>query len=612
MNELANRPRDSIRIGGGSGYWGDADFAVPQLLAAGDVDYIAFDYLAEITMSILARARAKNSEAGYATDFVTSAIAPNLSDIVASGVKILSNAGGVNPAACAKKIQNLVREAGLDLVIATVTGDDLTHRASTLGAAKEMFAGEPFPSPDVIASINAYLGAFPIAQALDNGADIVITGRCVDSALTLAACIHEFGWKPTDWDALAAGSLAGHLLECGPQATGGNHTDWQSVAANLDTIGYPIAEVDSDGAITITKPTASGGSVTQGTVAEQLLYEIGDPRTYILPDVVCDFSDVTIEQSGKDRVVVRGAVGQPATTSYKACATYNDGFRIITLWYFIGQAAADRAGIFADAALARARRKLVAKGIPDFEEVQVDPFGSGSRFGPDAAEQAGREVALRLAARHEDPAALSILLKEASGMALATPPGMALYTGGRPSPSPVVRLFSFLVDKSEVEIRVTLGQTTLAHQPNVVDQSSDRPVENDPSVPPPSVAVSSGDASNGTAVALRELAWGRSGDKGDKANIGIIARQPQFLPIIWSQITEDLIASTFAEFLKGPVERFYLPGVSAMNFLLHDVLGGGGMASLRIDPQGKSFAEIILDTQVQVPRGLLHQKRQPA
>ena len=587
----------SIRIGGGSGYWGDSDMAVPQLLAAG-VDYIAFDYLAEITMSILARARAKSPDAGYATDFVTGAIAPNLSEIAAKGVKILSNAGGVNPSACAKEVEGLIDEAGLALTVATVTGDDLTDAAAHFTSAREMFSGAPFPDRENIASINAYLGAFPIAQALENGADIVITGRCVDSALALAACVHAFGWRPMDWDLLAAGSLAGHLIECGPQVTGGNTTDWEAVADSIDCIGYPIAEVAAGGAIEICKPQGTGGRVSRATVAEQLLYEIGDPRVYRLPEVDCDFSDVVVEELQGERVSVRGAKGRPAPSTYKTSATYTDGFRIITLWYFVGRNSPAKACRFAEATLSRVRRKLAALELPDFTQVEVDPFGAGAHYGPEAAQPSHREVALRIAARHPNPKALVLLLREASGMALATPPGMALYTGGRPSPSPVVRLFSFLVDKSQVDIKVSIGDAQIQHRV----YGSNTEAETLPPAPTPAAPAAHGEL---VQTALRDLAWARSGDKGNNANIGVIARKAKYLPYIWAQLTEDAVQDQFKHFLSGPVQRFYLPGMSAMNFLLHDVLGGGGVASLRADPQGKSYAEILLDRVIAIPQQVL-------
>ena len=588
---------DAIRIGGGSGYWGDSDMAVPQLLSAG-VDYLVFDYLAEITMSILARARAKSPDAGYATDFVTQIIAPNLSEIATKRVKILANAGGVNPSACAREIEKLIGEANLDLRVATVIGDDLMDQATSFAAAKEMFSGESFPEAASIASINAYLGAFPVAEALDRGADIVVTGRCVDSALALAACIHEFGWRPGDWDLLAAGSLAGHLVECGPQVTGGNTTDWQEVADTIDHIGYPIAEIDSHGRMVISKPEGTGGRVSKAEVAEQLLYEIGDPRAYTLPDVDCDFSEVLIEEIGRDQVLVSGASGRPAPSTYKTSATFNDGFRIITLWYFIGRDSAAKACRFAEAALIRARKKLATLELPDYTEVAVDPFGAGTHFGADAKESKSREVALRIAARHESPKALVLLLKEASGMALATPPGMALYTGGRPSPSPVVRLFSFLVDKNQVAIKITMGEGEFEHQ----SYGSNAEIRELSPAPVPTAPAEEGKR---VKVRLSQLAWGRSGDKGNKANIAVIARKPEYMPHIWAQLTEKEVAGCFEHFLKGSVERFYLPGSSAVNFLLHDVLGGGGVASLRADPQGKSYAEILLDTFISIPERLL-------
>ncbi|MEQ8516902.1 MAG: acyclic terpene utilization AtuA family protein, partial [Chromatocurvus sp.] len=276
-----------MTIGGASGYWGDAPGATAQLLAHEGLDFLVYDYLAEITLSILARARGADPAAGYATDFVTAAMAPNLATIAARGVRVVSNAGGVNPDACAQALRSLIRESGLSLKVAVVRGDDLSARvpafAGREGSApvQEMFSGERFPAPERVASVNAYLGAFPIAAALDHGADIVITGRCVDSAVTLGACVHHFGWAADDLDRLAQGSLAGHILECGTQATGGNFTDWEAVADGLWEAGYPIAEVAADGNFTVTRPDGSGGQVSVGTLAEQMLYEIGDPRCYI-------------------------------------------------------------------------------------------------------------------------------------------------------------------------------------------------------------------------------------------------------------------------------------------------------------------------------------------
>lgn len=590
----------SIRIGGASGYWGDSAMAVPQLLADGTLDYLVFDYLAEITMSILARARARDPQAGYATDFVTAALAPNLEAIAAQGVRVISNAGGVNPHACGAAVRALVDKAGLTLKVAVITGDDLLDRAPELaqGGMTEMFSGDAFPPLDSLASLNAYLGAFPIAAALEAGADIVITGRCVDSAVTLGACIHAFGWLREDYDRLASGSLAGHILECGPQATGGNFTDWESVAGSIDKIGYPIAEITPDGAFTISKPAGTGGCVSVGTVSEQMLYEIGDPQDYALPDVRCDFSQVTIEQTGPDLVMVKGARGAPPPESYKASLTWQDGWRAGLYLSFYGFDAGRKAQSFADAAFARASGILHKFNAPGFTETSTEILGTESQFGAFGQGGGAREVVLKLAAKHPDAAGAGLLLKEVAGLGLATPPGLSGFQGGRPKPSPVTRLFSCLCPREMVAIGIELDGQALDHAEPV-------PARGPAYVPVRPAMPNSPDCSNGTLhVPLVALAWGRSGDKGNHANIGIIARDPASLPVIWHALTTQVVAERFAHFLEGEVERFYLPGSHAINFLLQDVLGGGGIASLRNDPQGKGYAQILLATPIEIPVAL--------
>ena len=577
--------------------------AVPQFLKTGGLDYIVFDYLAEITMSIMARARGKDPVLGYATDFVTAALKPNLKDIARQGVKIISNAGGTNPAACAAAVRSIIAEAGLSLKVAVVTGDDLTAEASKFGGMKEMFTGEAFPAAASIASINAYLGAFPIAKALDEGADIIITGRCVDSAVTLGACIHEFGWQRDDWNQLAGGSLAGHIIECGPQATGGNFTDWESVAATMADAGYPIAEISSDGSFVTTKPEGTGGAVNIGTVGEQMLYEIGDPQSYIMPDVICDFSHVKIEQAGVDRVALSGAIGRPAPSEYKCSATYADGWKLTVPFFFIGEDAARKARSFADNAIERTTRKLRASNLGDFEEVSIETLGDDSHYGKFAEAQNAHEVMLKIAIKHREPKAAMLLLKEATGMGLATPPGLALYSGGRPKPSPVVRLFSFLLPKSDVAVHLEVDRVsknyTEAHKTGRAGIPATAIAL--PTMPHQTKAM--------TSVPLIKLAWGRSGDKGNKSNIGILPRDMSYVPWIWAALTEDDVRDRFAHFLDRPdegesVERFYLPGTGAINFLLHDILGGGGVASLRNDPQGKSYAQILLSAPIAIPQSL--------
>ena len=591
----------TIKIGGATGFWGETDMAMSQFLSEGDLDYIVFDYLAEITMSILARARASDPKLGYATDFVSAMVKPNLQRIAESGVKLISNAGGVNPEACGNALREVIAAGGHDLKVVVVTGDDLLDQLDIIEAAGgiEMFSGDAFPPKEKVASANAYIGAYPIAAALAAGADIVVTGRCVDSAVTLGACIHEFGWSADELDKLSAGSAIGHLIECGPQATGGNFTDWEGVADTLHKVGYPIAEVSSDGSCDIYKPRDTGGVVNRGTVAEQLLYEIGDPAAYILPDVVCDFTQIRLEQVGENRVRVSGARGRGVPTTYKTSMTWADGWRAGTTFWCIGRRAADKARIFAEEALVRTRSKVRAMGGQDFDDVAIDVIGEESFWGDYSTAASSREVALKVACRHQDARAVGMLLRELSGVALGAPAGMAFFAGARAKPSPVIRLFSVLVDKSSLRLKLV---------DESVAQDFDPPATLDgvttfeePVIPEPEAAVGAM-----TEVPLEMLAWGRSGDKGDKANIGVIARKPEYLPWIAAKLTTDYVGDRFAHFMTSPnIDRYYMPGLPALNFLLHNALGGGGIASLRNDPQAKAYAQVLLDTPIAIPQQLL-------
>jgi len=600
----------TLRIAGASGFWGDATRSTAQLLKQGskdgpqdgseqaELDFIVYDYLAEITMSIMARARAKKPETGYALDFVSAAMKPNLKEIARQGIKIVSNAGGVNPQACATALREIIAEQGLDLQVACIVGDDLIDQAEQLSAQqhREMFNAEAFPPVHKIASINAYLGAFPVALALQQGADIVITGRCVDSAVTLGACINHFGWGRDDLDQLAMGSLAGHILECGPQATGGNFTDWELVES-LETIGYPIAEISADGSFLCSKPPGTGGLVSVATVAEQMVYEIGDPQAYILPDVVCDFSQVKLDQVGDDLVAVTGATGLPAPDSYKVCSTYGDQWRGGHLLSLYGIDANKKAEKLAAAIFAASRRSLKQYGLADFSETSVEVIGAESQYGAAGKSGSYREVALKVAAKHSDAAGIGILLKEMTGLGLATPPGLCGFAGGRPKPSPIVRLFSFQLPKGQLTPQVEInGQ--LIDCPDARGRVLDLSAIARPPAP------QTPEAQELVDVPLISLAYGRSGDKGDKANIGIIARQPEYLPFIYAALTEQAVAQRFGHFIQGSadtaVERYLMPGCQGINFLIHDVLGGGGMASLRNDSQGKGYGQLLLNAPIPV------------
>ncbi|WP_319799122.1 acyclic terpene utilization AtuA family protein [Nitrobacter sp.] len=582
--------KTSIRIGGASGFWGDSVIALPQLLRDEALDFIIFDFLAEVTMSILARARETDPVLGYVPDFVTR-LTPHLSTIAARGLRIVSNAGGINPVGCAKLLEERISAAGLSLRVGVVTGDDLLPRAEELRDSTEMFSGDAMP--DQFLSLNAYLGAGPIAAALDDGADIVITGRCVDSAMVLGPCIHAFGWSATDYDRLSGGSLAGHILECGAQASGGLFTDWD-IATGWDDIGYPIAQIDARGNFLVTKVLGTGGLISRGTVAEQLVYEIGDPRAYLLPDVSCDWADVTIEDVGPDQVWVSGAKGFPPPATLKASATWQDGYRVGAIWTIVGEQAVQKAEKIGEAVVKRVRRLLDHAGKPDFSEVSIEVLGSEISYGPYSRARGAREVILKIAAKHAERQPLSLLVSEFTSAGTSMAPGFTGFGGNRPKVASVVRLFSVEVPRTMPDIRVAIGATS-------------RPVPLLPSDPAPRQEPVPTDCRDPLVTAamrevpLHRLAWGRSGDKGNHANIGIIARRPEYLAYIRAGLNEAMVGERFGHYAPSAVERFDLPGIHAINFLLRDILGGGGIASLRNDPQGKGYAQILLSAPIAIP-----------
>jgi len=591
----------TIRIGSASGFWGDTASAAPQLVRHGEIGFLVFDYLAEVTMSILAAQRARDPAAGYATDFVQITLRALLPELKARGIRVVANAGGVNPLACRDALARVAAELGVPLRIGVVLGDDLAERADALRerGTTEMFSGAPMPPR--LASVNAYLGAFPIARALDEGCDVVITGRCVDSAVTLGVMVHAFGWTPADHDRLAQGTLAGHIVECGAQGTGGLFTDWDTVP-DWENIGYPIIEASADGSFVVTKPPGTGGLVTPATVCEQLLYEVGDPRAYHVPDVACDFTSVRFAQQGEDRVRVTGALGRAPTDTYKVSATYADGFRNVALLVVAGEQAAAKARRTGEALLARMRRMLAEQGLPGFTETRLEVIGAEDMYGASArpASRSAREVVLKLAARSPSKASLELFAREFAPAATSMSPGTTGFGGGRPSPSPVIRLFSFLVPKRELEVSVDVDGRRIPIALPVeggFDATLLPPERVHPVAPLPPAGA--------RMVPLIALAHGRSGDKGDKANVGIVARRPEWLSLLSAWLTPERVAAHFAHNGPSRVERFDLPGFGAMNFLLHDTLGGGGMASLRTDNLAKCYAQVMLSMPVPAPPGFV-------
>ncbi len=596
-----------VRIGGAGGFLGDSSVAAPQLLRGGGLDYMILDYLAEATMSSLGQLRAARPDQGYARDFTDWVWKDNLRELKAQGVKIVTNAGGLNPRACRERMEKIAAEAGLSFRIAVVEGDDLAGRLDELkgrGLA-EMFTGAPFPDPSRVFSANAYFGAEPIAAALAAGADMVITGRVVDSALTLGPLVHEFGWSLDDYDRLSAGSLAGHVIECGAQATGGLFTDWEDVT-DWAHIGYPVIECHDDGSFVVTKPEGTGGLVSPAAVAEQILYEVGDPQGYALPDVVCDFTQLKVESAGEHRVKVSGAKGYPPSDRYKVCVTFGDGFRFLGASPVVGRDAAAKGRRQSEAVLERIGEMLRDRNLPPLRDSRIEILGAEASYGANASEAARsvREVVCRIGAEHESAEALGLMMREFASPTTSMSVGTTGWFGGAPTITPVARVFSVLLPRQEVPATVSVGGLEQTIVPASPREAFDPARVVTPEVPADPVADE-----DLVSVPLIDVAWARSGDKGDAFNVGVIARRPELLPWIRRGLTEERVKAWFAHEFEGAADpkviRYELPGMDALNFHCIQALGGGQFSSLRLDPLAKGKAQQLLDIEVQIPRRLL-------
>ena len=595
-----------VRIGGAGGFLGDSSVAAPQLLKGGKLDYMILDYLAEATMSALGQLKAARPDQGFARDFTDWVWKDNLQELKAQGVKIVTNAGGLNPQACRARMEELAAAAGLTFKIAVVEGDDLMDRLGDLAARglTEMFTDAAFPDPARVFTANAYFGGRPIAEALAAGADMVITGRVVDSALALGPLMHEFGWTDDDHDRLSAGSLAGHVIECGAQATGGLFTDWEEVP-DWAHIGYPVIECQADGSFVVTKPPGTGGLVSPAAVAEQILYEVGDPQGYALPDVVCDFTQVRVEALGPDRVRVTGARGYPASGAYKVCITFEDGYRFIGAMPVVGRDAARKAQRQAEALLERLGDMLRDRNLPPLRDSRIELLGAESSYGAQARPEAMavREVVARVGAEHESAEALALLAREFASPTTSMSVGSTGWFGGAPTITPVARVYSVLLPRAEVPATVSVGDRTFT----VEAPPPARPFDPAMVVRPPAPAAPADEAV--VQVPLIDVAWARSGDKGDAFNIGVIARRPDYLPWIRKALSPQAVKAFFAHEFEGAkapqVIAYDLPGLQALNLHCIQALGGGQFSSLRLDPLAKGKAQQLLDIPIPIPARLL-------
>jgi hypothetical protein len=456
-----SRRRETIRIACGQGFWGDLLDAPVRQVREGPVDYLMLDYLAEVTMSIMQKQRARDPLAGYARDFVP-LMREILPDCVERDIRVTANAGGVNPTGCAGAVRDVARELGLAgrLKIGTVNGDDIMGRLDELlergVELRNMDTGAPLSDVrERVQSANAYLGAWPIVEALNKGARVVITGRATDTGLTLGPMIHEFGWGETDWDRLSAGTVAGHIIECGAQSTGGNcQYDWQNIP-DLANVGFPIVEAAPDGTFVVTKHEGTGGRVNVPSVKEQLVYEMGDPRAYITPDCVADFTSIRLEDAGRDRVRVQGVKGIHATEFLKVSISYSAGFKAVgTLVYSWPDAYAK-----ARAADQILRTRLDRLGLK-FEEILTEFVGANATHGPLAGEpdREAPEVQLRVGVRGEDRRVIERFTKEIAPLILTGPPAVTGFAGGRPKVEEVVAYWPALIPKTEIEAHVEVTE----------------------------------------------------------------------------------------------------------------------------------------------------------
>lgn len=576
-----------VRIGNAQAFWGDRGDAAAELLTREpDLDYLTLDYLAEVSMAILAVQRERDPDAGFARDFVD--VVQSLAPYWSSGgrCRLIVNAGGLNPHGCAKACRAALEEVGCrSLRLGVVTGDDVLElvRDATGDPAAQQFHNFDTGASinevrERLVTANAYLGAASIVEALAGGADIVITGRVADPSLVVAACIHHFGWTDDNFDQLAGATVAGHLIECGTQVTGGISTDWLNVP-DPEHLGFPIVEVSSDGSCIVTKPRGTGGCVTELTVKEQLVYETGDPSHYLSPDVTVSFLTLSVEDLGSDRVRVSGASGTPHTPTYKVSATFRDGFRSAGMLTIVGRNAVEKAQRCGELVLQRVREA----GF-DLRDSVIECLGSGACAAGMLDASNVHETVLRVAVEADSQDAVERFSRELMPLITSGPQGTTGYAEGRPRVHPVIRHWPCLISRNEVTPRVEIFST--AETSNSVEW----PTSNAARPPSPEGPDFTMSVRERTAT-LYDIACARSGDKGANANVGVICRNPDHWEFIRTWLTTDRVGKFFSPLGVNSVKRFELPNLGILNFTLQGVLRN----SLRTDAQGKTLAQLLLE-----------------
>lgn len=578
--------RPPLKIGNAQAFWGDRSGAAATLVAQQpDLDVLTLDYLAEVSMSILAIQREKNPSLGYAQDFieVIRSLIPHWKK--GSPIKVITNAGGLNPAGCALACKQALEAGGCPrLKIGYIIGDDIYE--TLVNASDDAFTnldtGESIGSvKSRLKTANAYLGSKAIVEALQAGADIVITGRIADPCLTAAPCIAHYGWSWEEYDKIAGAIIAGHLIECGTQVTGGFSTHWLSIPKMTEP-GYPIVEMFSDGSFIVTKPPQSDGEVTLKTVKEQLLYEIQDPQSYLCPDVIASLQSIQLSEEGKDRIKIENVKGSAPPSTLKVSATYSNGYKVESMIALFGRNCKQK-GIRCGEII---RARLLHAGF-NVDDYLVECLGSGAVV-PGIGSGNPMEVMLRISARSQKKEVLEYLSKEMAPLVTSGPQGITGYASGRPKVRPVFSFWPTLISASSLKTTVQILDAGVGPRPAYhalfVEREPLPPLQKSEEVFPKT-----------TPKTLYDIAYARSGDKGSNANIALFAKTQKGYEYLCKHVTEESVKAHFHALPITKVERYLVPNLWAINYVLYGVLGEGGSSSLRIDNQGKALGQALLE-----------------